>query len=227
MYGEPRKGTEAYKVKQLADARKKQAQEKGLDKLITDVYFEKLKGLADHLEHHENWKKYKHLEILNLEEEDVSENNYKSKLSFDYRGIDYTLLRSSRNTPSYGDDYYYYLDLYRDSKKVFGLMVKEYSDEYSTTYSPGLVTAYANDEWVTDFIEIQKHYTMASKAAEIAYAEDADKTRKLKEEFGISEEEISRTPDSFNGNNSVQETEHFTKKWWFWVLVVIGIIILL
>jgi hypothetical protein len=233
MWGEPRKGTEAYAVKQMAEARKKEACEKGLDKLITDVYFEKLKGLTRRVTIGNGWEAYKYPKIDNLEEtEGNKQDKYSKKITFHIEDRDYSLVQSDGHYMEHRDGRYYYLDLFLNAKKVFGLMVDEDSNEYVTTYSPSLITAYANDEWVTDFRLIQEHYNKASKQSEIAYAEDPQKTRELMENFGIQSTDLKQEAVSASAANknmgavkTIVTKKPFWKKWWFWAIVAYLILI--
>lgn len=222
MWGEPREGTDAYKVKKFAEARKNEAQKKGFDRLLVDVYFEKLKGLAKRVAIGNGWDKYKHPQIQSLNEAD-------GKLSFEFNSNEYAFEISNRNYMPYGDGVYYNLDLYLNGKKAFGLMVNEHSGEYVTTYSPSIIHAYANDDWVADVLEIQRHYDSASKASEIAYAEDPKKTNKMMQDFGMTESDLA-VPHIATATQSSPHasTETFNpavpkkplwKRWWFWLII--------
>ena len=230
MWGEPRKGTEAYKVKQLAEARSKEAKAKGYDGLLVDLFFERLKSLAERIKIGNGWEKYKHPEIENLKESNGNKNNdYRIDVTFDFRDKSYSLQKSRELSREYGDDSYCYLDLYIAGKKAFGLMVNVDSNQYTTNYSPSLITAYANNDWVSDFQEIKAYYENASKASEIAYAEDPEKTKKLMEEFGIYHSDLQEGINSQSVTThlsseeeiiDVAEKKPFWKKWWFWVIVI-------
>ena len=222
MWGEPREGTEAYKVKLIAEKRRKEAEDKNLDDLIVDVFFDRLVDLPRQLKAHKDWNKYKHPDLKNFVEEKIDENEFVLKLSFDFNDNNCVIKKSYKQYREYGENNYYDLELLKNGKKAFSLLVDEYSDEYSTTFSPSLITSYSDDSWADDFIEIKKYYDKASKDSEIAWAENPKRTEELKKDFGIREEDLE---DNVNQekklHNKLSNKKPFWKSFWFWIFVII------
>lgn len=224
MWGEPREGTEAYKIKQLAEKRKKEAEEKKLDDLFSKTY-------RDCLKYSYAWskndnKEYVHLDMSSIEEKKENGDRRIDIIEFNIESRHYKIT-SERKSSYLPDDYsYYYNDeLFLNGKKVFAISESEKMEEWGTYYSPISVNAYINEDWVSDFIAIRNHHDKISKEHEIKYAEDPEKTNKLKEDFGIVN--IEDFGDSLKQQNkelpvsSNKETKPFWKSLWFWFILFV------
>lgn len=193
MWGEPREGTEAHKVQQEVEKRKKQAKERGLPQLLCDVWFDT--GLKNFYSWQENSSDYIHPDIKNLKKSEIKD--VKSDvLEFDMRGRHYSVISESESYYSSfpGDDgitYTHKVTIKLNDKKVFSCDIQEsYGGvsgyEYSS-YSPSSVTSYVSDEWENDFRDIKDYYEIISEEKRLEYAEDPEKTNRLKEDFGIED----------------------------------------
>ncbi len=222
MWDQPREGTEAHKVKELAEKRKKEAKDKGLDKLLSSVYHDIIRSYPAWIKN-DNKDCVHPLVTEATDKQEEIDGQKVDAVSFVMDSKHYKITGKS-SWAFMGDDRYYDVVLYVDSKKIFSISETEYSDEYSTTYSPLSVHAYVNDDWVKDFHKIQEHYKKISEERRIKWAEDPNKTRKLKEDFGITDDVINHS--KVEGVVYEAKINQFWKKRWFWVLVVLIILAL-
>jgi hypothetical protein len=227
MWGdEPREGTEAYKVKELAEKKKKEARDNRYDEFFSTVYHD------CSIEHFPSWIKNENRNYIHPGIISSTERNEKIG-GRDYHIVEFLMgdrAYEVRNSSFWGpDEQYFTRDLYLNGKKIFSISETEHSDEYTSTFNPFNVNAYVNNVWVKDFFEIQQHYEKASREAQVKWAEDPKKTKETRENFGITDKDLERveaslvipvskshtSQDSVAGINS----KPFWKRFWFWVFV--------
>jgi hypothetical protein len=215
MWGEPRRGTEAYAVKSEAEKRKKIAQEKKLDRLFIDLYY-------DYLQYYPHWIKNKNTKI-NPAISEIKE--VEDKIEFIVGDKKYRIVKGNSHPHPFESSTLNDLSLYMNDKKIFEVTEEQTFNEYSDFHDTYSINAYVNDEWVEDFKQIKSYKEIASKEAEIAFAEDPKRTRELKEAFGIEKIEINNDDDKPIATNK-KETS-IKSKWWFWaIIIILGLILL-
>lgn len=221
MWGEPRKGTEADLVKQEVEKRKKIAKDKGLDRLVIDVYHDCLKYYPSWIENEKN-KKWVLPQVF---EAKIVGKKFDSDIEFKIKDKSYKITRGDRWTPEFGEGTWYKLTLYQDNKKVFETTEEETNDQYCTYYSPVSVDAYLNDNWVDDFNSILSHKKDMDAQSAIKFAENPERTRELRESFGIDKiESNNQNVDEKNNLKNIKENninKSIWSKWWVWVIIII------
>lgn len=245
MWDQPRPDTEAYKVKQEAERRKKIAKQKGLDKLLSAVYHDTINHYPAWITNQRN-KRWVLPEVVsaNKLEKFKEKKSSLDGVEFVIGNKNYKITEEKRyNNYVRGDDSTYCdIDLYLNDKKIFAISESVHYGEWATDYSPFSVNAYASDEWVEDFIKIKEHYEAISKQSQIEFAEDPKRTQALKEAFNINDlpndNSVSEEKDHFNpqpsgvianrlGMRSAKPKKSIWSKWWFWAIVIVVIWIIL
>lgn len=218
MWGEPRKGTEAYLVKQEADKKKKIAKDKGLDSLLVKTYHDTINSYPSWIKNKHN-KRWVHPSVSMVRE---IGDKYSGDVEFKFKEKTYKITRGNHRIPEFNEGSWYDLTLYLENKRVFEVTEEVTSGDYSTYQIPIFVNAYVNDEWVDDFKSIVTHQEEVSKATEIEYAEDPKMTQKLKDDFGIVE--ISTQTPTNNSEDSVnivsKPKKPLWKRWLFGIIIV-------
>ncbi len=219
MWDEPRKGTEAYAVKQEAEKRKKQAEDKGLPQLFSNVYHDNLTNYPFWISNDKN-KRYVYPGIASSKEVKKTKIDGNNGIEFIIDNKNYLVTEK--------DDHYYmsgdkYVDLflYINGEKVFAIRESVVSDEWITYYSPTNVNAYVNEDWVNDFKAIQVYRKRLEEEDKIRYSEDPEKIEKLKNDFGITDMTLKensglvpKISQNQKNNNSI------------WILIIVIIIAL-
>lgn len=224
MWGEPRKGTEAYLVKQEAERKKKIAEDNGLDQLVIDVYHECLKYYPSWIKDERN-KKWV---IPEVSEANVVGNKHSDNVEFKFQDNYYKINRSDRWIPEFSDDgTWYKITLFLNDKKVFEVTEEETSDQYSDYHKPISVSAYLNNDWVDDFKNILSHKKKISAQSEIEFAEDPKRIQELRASFGINKNPDELKQGSGGAINKKISNKPFWKRWWFWLLILYFLWILL
>ena len=218
MYDQPRKGTEAHAVQQEVERRKKLAKTKELDKLLSDLYHKTLRLYPARFKNARN-KLWVYPEVSSAEELTGKEKG----VQFVFGNKAYRITEESWNA-WIGDDRYNNLALFLNDQKVFAVTENITSDEWDTYYSPGNVTAYVNEDWVSDFKNIQEYEKRKEHETAISRAEDPEKTQKLKEDFGITEVQIA-SPEKPGIPSPKTEAKGSSKKFWIWVIVIIVLLV--
>lgn len=220
MWGEPREGTEAHLVKKEVEKRKKIAKDKGLDRLIIDVYNDCLKYYPSWISSEKN-KKWVISEVS--EAKNIGE-KYSNDIKFKFKEKIYKITRGDRWTPEFGDGAWYKLSLFLNDKKIFEVTEEETNDEYSTYHSPISVDAYINDDWVKDFNDILDYKKIMDNQSSIEFAENPERTRELKEAFGI--DKLENINKAENKDQNIKQSWSIWSKWWFWVILIFILIAL-
>lgn len=218
MWDQPREGTEAYLVKREAERRQKLAKDKKLDQLLIDAYTECIKFYPA-------WKKNQNKKYVHpaVSEAKALGGEHSNDFQFKMGEVTYKVTRGDRWTPEFGEGTWYELTLFVDGKKVFAVTEEETHDEYSSYHRPVFVKAFVDDTWANDFKEILAHNKKVHDQASIEYAENPELTRKLKEDFGITE-----VPSrSISNNPALREEDPEGKsiwsKWWVWVIIILAV----
>lgn len=177
---------EAKQIYQEVEKRKQRVLDLGLDKLIVDLYY-------NYIQNYPDWMKYSHRHgcvcSLVTDAELIEGNDWTVKIVlfdkeyFFKRRPDKAYVSndsSSRST----------LALFCGSKKLFQLQVTNKPDK------PPLdrlifsleVQSFIEGDWIQDFQAMKKRIEEEAKEREKKKAEDPEKLRKLKEDFGIEDQ---------------------------------------
>ena len=222
MWGEPRIRTEAYIVKKEVEKRKKIATQKGLDRLIMDVYHDCIQYYPSWIKNNKNKK--------SICPQVVEANNTKSKsgvgIEFKYCDKNYKIVRGDRRFLEFSDNYWYDLTLFLNDRKVFEVTEEEIRNEYNDEYNPVFVKAYVNNDWVDDFNNILLHKKSIDLQSSIDYAEDPERTRELMESFGINKVEGIGNVEDINKVNDKNKNSSILSKGCFWIIVIVILLIL-
>lgn len=214
MWGEPRKGTKAYRVQKEVERLQKIAKGKGLDKLLSEAYHDSIFAYSSWIKDKRN-KKYVHPKVSKAKELDIKKDDKNIKAVEFLMGDNLYRVEEYSHLGFMSDEHYVDLTLYLNDKKVFAITETESSNEWTTTYNPISIDVYVNEDWVNDFTLIREHRKATDKQVEIDYAESPERIKELKKDFGISE--LS------NENRNITRMP-IIKERWFWI-VVVGIIL--
>jgi len=194
----PREGSEAKKVLEEVEKRKKIAKEKGLDRLITHIYFK-------YLDHFFRWStesikdyfKDSYPDVLRLlteinEVENFNENNSDSKfksicLNLNEKQYRFDFRERSFFTP---DEYCTHglLELHEGNKKLLALNLSlDWPDNAycDPEWRPYDFVAFIEGEWIGDFEALKQAILLDNENKAIREAENPSKTELLKRNFGI------------------------------------------
>ena len=187
----PREGTEAYRVQQEVEKRKKIAEERGIKDLMFELYFNKLKYFP-------NWIKSSRDYVPKVVESARSgKEDEKEILTLLFGGKTYRLEFSTRrfSTPD-SDCESGLLELFTGQKKVFGiktirtLRMWGVEPEMAEAMADGKwgvtdISAFIDGDWVDDFEHLQEAIQEDNRLREIRRAEDPENTKRLRNGFGI------------------------------------------
>ena len=176
-----RKGTEAYDVEQQIKKLKKVAEDRGIPKLVAELYFDKIRYFP-------SWIKKDRLYVPELIEsaESVPKSNGRETLFLTIRGTKYRFefTEHSFSTP---DDYVTHglVEIFTEDKKWFGVNSSCTYHEYGSTWSPFEVTAFIDGAWVRDLTDLKKAINEQDRQRSVQKAEDPIRINQLKKDFGL------------------------------------------
>ena len=191
----PREGTEAKKVLEEVEKRKKIAKEKGLDRLITHIYFQYLDySFRWTSESIKNYFKESYQNVLDLLKE-VNEVESLTPKDSNEKTKSINLLLNNKQyrfnfkkEEIYWCNEYYvhgHLELFEVNKRLFAL---DLSDDYkygSSDWRPFSIVAFIEGDWINDFESLKEAILLDNQNKAIREAEDHSKTEFLKKNFGI------------------------------------------
>ena len=176
----PREGTEAYRVEQEVKKRKKIAQEKGVNILIADLYFGKLKYYPSWIKQSGNYVP----KLVNEAKEEKKGEKEVTTIVFAGKQYRFEFSEHSFSTP---DDYVTHglLELFSGEKKCLGINVSLEHGTYDSEWRPFDIAAFIDGDWIDDFKHLKEAIQKNDKLREQEKAEDPQKVKDLKDNFGI------------------------------------------
>lgn len=190
IYGaKPRKDTEAYRVKEEAARRKKLAEEKGVKELATELYFDDIQYYPSWLK---NEKGFAHVSKLVTNATKLESGKKKEERHIDVTELllkdkKYRFEFSNHSFSLPDGDYANHglLDLFIDGKRVLGVNLSNDYEGFDPKWKPFGIEAFIDGEWINDLMDLKKAIQMDTKEKALMEAEDPDKIKKLKKDFGI------------------------------------------
>lgn len=215
------KGTESYKIKKEVDRKKKLAEQKGLDQLLSAVYHECIRNwpawLAD-----VDKRKFVYPGTKGVVEKIIKDPNLGDIRVTEFSIGDKRYKLTSRRRGSFvKNDIFYILELFLNNVKVFAVSEYEEIKTFVTDYYPFSVDAYANEDWVGDFIKIALHKEEIDKLKEAKPAEDLQRIKQLRKDFNI---------ENFSGEDNAQNQpgqKPLWQRWWAWLIFAFVMLLLL
>lgn len=186
----PRKGTEAFRVKEEVEKRKKEVKMRGIDSLIRILFFDYLKnwfcGPDAWISFYKN--KFPNTAKIIGEIQDRRVVDESSNLTdSDVTTVEFILNRNEYTfkfrTSLFSSGL---LELYSNKTKIFALKV--YADDNCFTYLKWKshdIVAFIDGDWVSDFQNLKTAIGNDNKESAWHAAEDKSKTEELKKSFGI------------------------------------------
>jgi len=180
----PREGTEAHRVFEEVQKRKRAAREIGVDKLISDLYFSQIQYYPSWIQHSRD---YVPDEISQATESGSKKEDaekvieitlFDKKYTFEFGSKSFSLPDGENTT--HGD-----LTLYENEKKVLKLNCSLNYDEICSEWRPFDIEAYIEGNWIGCFTKLKEIIKEKKEQKEIQGAEDPDLVKKMKENFGI------------------------------------------
>ncbi|EKD46972.1 MAG: hypothetical protein ACD_66C00276G0009 [uncultured bacterium] len=184
----PRKGTEAYRVHQEVEKKKNLAKEKKVDELISELYFE-------NITYYPSWIKHEDRSYVPAIITSASESKEKGKkderdkkiinITLNDKKYKFAFEENSFSTPDGEYNTHGLLELFDGDKKVLGLDVSLEHGDYDSTWSPFGIEAFIDGDWIEDFRSLKKQKIKDDKERALKEAENPEKTKKMKDNFGI------------------------------------------
>jgi len=187
----PREGTEAHRIQQEVEKRRRIAEERGIKDLIFDLYFKRVKFFPTRI------KSSRDLVPKLVESALSAKEGEREILTLSFSGKTYRFEFSTRafSTPD-SDCESGLLELYTSEKKVFGvetirtLRMWGVDREMAEAMADGEwgaadISAFIDGDWVDDFKHLQETIQEDNRLRELRRAEDPERTQRLKDDFGI------------------------------------------
>ncbi len=194
MFSDSGKRTLAYKVKELAEMKRKEARDKNLDQLFSDTYNKCIKYFPFWAKNSN--KIYIHNSVKDLKETgERTEDKPSTAVEFTFNFNRYEIT-NERQRGFLDSNPCYKRELYMNGKKVFGISESEYGPLWAKIdYGVFTINAFVNEDWVNDFREIRDYPRKIMEEESVKRIEDPVRVEKLKEDFGIgpTEVEMART----------------------------------
>lgn len=178
----PRKGTEAYRIHEEVEKKKNLAKEKKVDELISDLYFNDIRYYPSWIKH-EN-REYVPALITSATESKKGEDKM-VQITLNKKIYKFSFKESFFYTPDGESNTHGLLELFEDDKKVLAVKLSCDYSEYGSDWRPFEIEAFINGEWIEDFSFLKKEKQKDEKDRAIKNAEDPEKIKRMKNNFGI------------------------------------------
>ncbi len=210
--------SQATKIKEEVEHKKRSAETRGLDLLFLDVYHRSLR-------HYPAWLVSLHdRQYVYPEVREATSTIIKEPLG-DVQTTEFSIgerkykITSQRRGNVLTTDTFYIVEMYLNGEKVFSVSEKHGIRTRTRNYYTLDINAYVNESWVEDFQKIKAYEEGIRKEAEGKQQEETEEQEieKLIKNFGIHAVDIQRRVKS----------SPYALPWWMWVILFVLAFLLL
>jgi hypothetical protein len=228
MWDKPKKYTALDLIKKEVAHRQKIAEEKGLDLLFLDAYHESIRYYPIWIRS-ERDRKYVQPDVLEAREEIIKDPRAGDVYLTEFKIGPRSYKIASRRRGSFlTNDVYYVMELYLNSRKVFGISEQHQPrTKGGKKYYALRITAYASEDWVDDFKKICAYEEKIEREAKPGpNPEDPAVIRQLEEDFNIKEDLNAAKAEGKSTLEKIQSRPAWSY-WWVWVIILILMVLML
>ena len=185
----PRKGTEARQVQEEVSRRKKIAEDKKVKELISELYFSTIEHFPSWIKTDHNREYVPSIISRATERKEKGEKNDRDKkiteIVLDGKEYKFAFQENSFSTPDGEYNTHGLLELFVGDKRVVAINASLEHSDYDSNWRPFGIEAFIDGDWIEDFQKLKIAREQDEKKRALKEAEDPEKTKKLKRDFGI------------------------------------------